>query len=331
MATPNNEPPERLSFGALIKTFFADLANADRGMLGTVVKLTTYPNEVVDTYLFKDRARFIRPTRYFLFALSVVAASYFVVQLRFGEPLHDFLMPFYEQEYEAGRQQMLDALLAQAEDNNAQAEEFARWYTDAYTSFLKKMTKWFIQYSSYFSLLFIPLNALLYYFVFPRKDYNYTETIVATAYTSAHATLFSVFLIPFFLILSDPFAIAKAYQAIGFLQMAYLLYAIVRVWIDKPSDVLLAIGIQALIFLGIIAFVGQTLYVGGYLKGAMGSQDGLSLKHYLRIIPVIGIGLVVTGGIIARFAKTWRWTIRFGIAGTIITIAGFVLVAISKG
>ena len=207
--------PERLSFGALVKTFLADLANADRGIVGTFVKLTTYPNVVVDTYLYEDRSRFIRPTRYVLFAVSFVAASYLLVQLRFGEPMHEYLSPYYETQVEKIETSMLDQMMNGPKSEDPKYVEFAQSSATKYGDFWRWLMKAATQYSTYFSLAFLPLNALILWLAFPRRGFNFTESIVATGYYTAQATLFSILIIPFLLFTREPDTLGLVLNWVG--------------------------------------------------------------------------------------------------------------------
>lgn len=305
---PRNTPPERLSVLALVKNFVSDLANADRGLLGTIVKLLWRPERVIDTYLYEDRNHYLRPTRYVLFALSVAAVLYITVQLRFGEPLHEYLRPYYQDYIEDSNTELL--LPYQDADGRilpgvAELDyKMARKQADLNEAYMLRFTTFLTQYSNYLSLLFIPLQALIFWLAFPRRGYNFAESLAANTYIGGTFLLLTLISLPFILAINSPHALAEVLNIVGLVQILYLLYATYRVYALGVRAGLRGFAIALGISLVLFSLGTLVIYYFGYYNGL---TDGGERTAGLPFWTKVGFTFLAY---LALFIGFLRWRFR---------------------
>lgn len=261
-----NSRPERLTLANIISNFFRDLTSADRGLWGTVVQLTLRPERVVNTYLFEDRKRFIRPTRYVLFVFSLLALNYVALQYRHGKPLHEFLRPYMEQQVDDQIVEIKSQVMKQTNSGNPEAnavldEKFYPVYREGVLNYLS----FSVRYSNYIGVVAVPFMALLYLFCFPRLNFNYPEHLAASGYMFAHSGLLSMLGLPVLLIFTTPATLFYALSVASVLQAVYLLYATIRIYVNKATDFLLAL----LLYFLVVVTISVMLYKFSYFIGAL--------------------------------------------------------------
>ena len=324
----SDNKPSRLSFATLTKNFVQDFVSADRGMLGTLINLSYRPGRVVKTFLYEDRGRFIRPTKYVLFTVSALALVYVIVQLRYGMPLHEYLAGYYA-EYVDGmmndmRVQMLaNEQLSATPEGREFVGTYVQWWRDASYSLMINSVK----YSTYYGMATIPFQTLLLWLVFPRRGFNLAETLAGTSYIVSHSGLLAVLMLPVILFVNSPELLTIAMQPIGFLQFAYLLFAIIHVFVRDWGDVLRAFGILVLLIIWFAGLAGSLIYLGGYFYGRTACSDcSMPLSWYATI--VIPIAYFVLAYLALRWRLgTWKKPLRWALgASLLVAIVGMILI-----
>lgn len=313
--------PDRLTTSNIFRNFFQDLLNADRGMWGTIVQMTLRPHRVVRTFLFEDRKRYIRPTRYVLFSLSIAALTFVAIQWRYGQPLHEYLRPTIEAQAD-------EMVLDLAEQANRKAEEQGKTITPEREAADLKMRASIregtiqtntnlIKYGNYLGLLGMPLIALAYWLMFPRISFNYPEHLASVGYIYGHASVLSVITLPFILLAASPEGLLKALVYSSVVTLLYQTYATGRVYVKSIKDALLAIAILILSFAAFALVLSSAGYVLGYLLAATNKDIGSSCENcglqwwkVGRIIPP----LVFTAALFYIRMRPKRWFWGIGVA-----------------
>ena len=295
----SDNKPSRLSVTSLIGNLLQDLANADRGMLGTLLHLTYRPGRVVRTYLYEDRTRYIRPTKYLLVALSVLTVIFVVAQFRYGMPIHEYLTDFYREVAESQLQDMETRMLANVE-NTPEDRQWVAERIGGYTDFMVDLNKTLTKYSSYLMVALLPFQSLLLWLAFPRREYNYAEVLAANTYLSAHQAITSVVLLPFLLLIASPETLAFTLMIVSILQLAYYLIALIPVFVRSFTDVLIALGMY-LAFVAWFIVVLRTLYYV-YDVGVWLYQGG----SIYSVIAFIKLLVVLLFFAIVGLAIRWR-------------------------
>lgn len=322
----SDKRPERLTLASLVKTFFQDLANADQGLVGTVVQLTIRPRRVVETFLYKDRKQYIRPTRFVLFSLSLLAVGLLLVQWRFGMPMHEYLEPYITQSVAEGLEQGKATILSM--QPNVDAVTIAK--VDALhviqQEWMVKIYVYSLKYSSYLALLFIPLNGLLHWFCFSRRGFNYAESTAAIAYISGQSSLFLFFVYPFLLLSSSPALLYSVMSWFSLFQIGYIVYATVSVYANKASDVFRAFGILFAVTLVGVLLIITYFYLYGFFSVRAELGMPVTWRHYFKPLMVIGNGLIIWTLLRWRYYTGKVWT-RFllGGVGLLLLIVGWVI------
>lgn len=312
------QTPDRLTFRNIISNFFHDLISADRGMWGTIVQLTLRPRQVIDTFLFEDRQRFVRPTRYVLFALSVAALTFVAIQWRYGQPIEEYLRPTFEQRADESVQnlrQSLEESLAALTDEEAIArkrkenEETVKALRDGNV----KATANMVKYGNYISIVFLPLAAFVYWLIFPRKGFNYAEHLASFAYISSHGSLLSVLLIPFILFARSPDGLLQALLISSLLAGCYQLYATFRVYVNSWKDVLISTFAFVAFSVGTVLLVRSLSYVTGYMMGRFLNDTCTNCDvNYWKILRPLPALLFFAMMIMVRI-KPERWWLWGGV------------------
>lgn len=319
-------PPDRLTFSNIISNFFRDLTNADRGMWGTIVQLTVRPQRVINTFLFEDRARFIRPTRYVLFALSVAALSFVAIQWRYGQPIQEYLRPTIERQAEESvaslRQSFEERLdltdpasLEQKRQANAKMiagirEEAIKVNTNA------------IKYGNYLGILFMPLAAFAYWFMFPRKRFNFAEHLASVGYIYSHASLLNLLTLPFILLATSPDGLIRALLYASILQGIYQLYATARVYVKSWSDLFIGLGALIAFTIGIILLVKSSAYLIGYVAGSYMKKDCTEcfFNYWNLLKPVPAILFMGSLLFIRLKPNKWHFGLVAGLVGLVLAV-----------
>lgn len=275
--------PDRLTTSNIFRNFFQDLLNADRGMWGTIVQMTLRPQRVIRTFLFEDRKRYIRPTRYVLFSLSIAALTFVAIQWRYGQPLHEYLRPTIEAQAD-------EMVLDLKEQASRRAEESGKPLTPEREAANLKMRESIreqavqtntnlIKYGNYLGLLGMPVIALMYWLMFPRISFNYPEHLASVGYIYGHANVLSLLTLPFILFAISPTGLLQAMFYSSVITVLYQLYATVRVYVTSIKDALIAAAVLVLSFATLALVLSSAGYVMGYLLAATNKELGFSCEN----------------------------------------------------
>ncbi len=245
-------PPPRITLKTLSADFFRDFSELDRGMLGTVRNLFSRPSRVIDSYLYIDRERFIRPTRYLIFCFSLAALQTFVTQSWYGQSVKELSVAAEAADELAHPGPRLGKQVdgVSVSDDSKQAPLGPR-----FTRLLDKADHFFSQFRTFAALILMPLLALLYYYFYGRHGYNLAESIVATTYLTAHVSLLGFLFLPFYFAGSTPEDYEFWSSTENLFTGVYLLIAATKVFAQRWWETLVAFvwGGFLLVFLGLMA------------------------------------------------------------------------------
>lgn len=169
--------PERLTLRSIMTDFVRDFSQAERGLWGAFVQLTLRPRRVIETFLYKDRQQFSRPTRYLIFCLSVAALQLLLVQGRYGSSLYEYQMDLQNHE-----------LALQIDPVSEFARGFKEGFEGGSNNSIEEI-KAYSSYSSYLLATLIPVFAFGYFMVFPARKFNFAETLAGSVYLHGHQLL----------------------------------------------------------------------------------------------------------------------------------------------
>jgi hypothetical protein len=141
--------------------------HVDRGIFYTIKELLIRPGSAIREYLEGKRVRHFKP-----FALVVILGA-----------IYSFAVHFF----------------------NVYPENELLLYQDSEESieYSRKVTEWIYRHYSMVMLVSIPFFALTSYWVFRKKDYNYSEYLVIYSYIAGIQTLLSLFAFVFYYIFSS--------------------------------------------------------------------------------------------------------------------------------
>lgn len=168
-------PPERLTLKTISSNFLRDFLQAEDGLWGTIVQMTIAPRRVVETYLFEDRKKFIRPSRYLFFCLSIVAFQLIAIQGRYGTSVFDHKV-----------EQVAESKINSEEMIGNNGEKMTDIEFTEIKAKSKEIVQMIGQYVNYLTVLFLPFLGLLYFILFPSREFNYAESLIAAIYLHAH-------------------------------------------------------------------------------------------------------------------------------------------------
>lgn len=314
--------PDRLTTSNIFRSFFEDFLNADRGMWGTIVQLTLRPQRVVQTFLFEDRSRYIRPTRYVLFSLSIAALSFFAVQWRYGQPLHEYLLPTIEVQ---GDEMAADLQATMNEKAKAEGKELTPERRKENQQMITAMREKTIQtnvnlikYGNYLGLLGMPIIALGFWLMFPRVSYNYPEHLAATGYIFGHASVLNLLTIPFVLLATSPTGLLQAILYSSIFTLLYQCYATGKVYIQSFKDALIALAVCVLALIAFALVLSSAGYVVGYLMAATTKKVGVDCENcglsWWKVGRVIPPLIFMAALFYVRLKpRRWHWGLGVGV------------------
>jgi hypothetical protein len=270
-------PPPRLTLRRLVSDFLRDVTDADRGLLATIWELTLRPGQVVTTYLHQDRSRFLRPTRYLVFCLSLAAIQLVAVQLWYGQSVEEMRQETSTRDREQSAE--FDSL---AELTAAEAA-YHEWLDRTKARF-HSLTG---EFRSFFAMLVIPLFGLLYYALYARHGLNLAESIVAAAYLHAHVVFLSFLFLPLYFLGDSSQDYQRWFRLEEIATGLYLFVAVARVFGRGWRDTLLAIIGVVVLLLVLSITIGPATYIGAAMARtvfdpALGLAS-LSWKFYVYL------------------------------------------------
>ncbi len=163
-------PPPRITMSTIWYSVL-DIFNIEKGLIYSLIALTTHPGRAIRTYLYEDRSRLMPPFR--LLILTVAIGTFITIQYFKSNSFLDTIQP---------------ALKDNGIERSADAEA-------KYQVFLSGLSDIFNNYFNIFILLGVPVIALSTFWVFRRKM-NYAEHLVVNSYFTAYATLIYIALSP---------------------------------------------------------------------------------------------------------------------------------------
>ena len=257
-------PPPPITFGQLTRDFIHDVTQTERGLLGTIIKMTLSPARVIDTYLFIDRSRFLKPTRYLVFCFGLAALQFFIVQAWYGQSA-DKLREEVTLEARQDVNEVTTSIRQSPawEESDAAAELHAHYHRlgDQFAALRN-------EFRTLFAMLVIPVFALLYFGLFRRHGYHLAEAVVAATYIHAHVALLGFFMLPFLLLGRTAQDYELWSSLINNVTGLYLLVAVKQAFATRWRELLYALGwALLLIFLvalslpSIIFIIGATARV----------------------------------------------------------------------
>lgn len=176
-----------------------------------------------------------------------------------------------------------------------------------------------VRYSNYISVVLIPVFALFYWFIFPRRGFNYPEHLAAGGYVFAHAGLLSFLLTPFLLITSSPAWLLKGLFIISAVQSIYLIYASVRVYVLKWTDVVVALGLAFWAFVCLYVTLANGSRVIGYLTGKdLAGCVSCGFSFRLFLVALIPLLFWATFLLFSRRPHRWPWALGLGLLSAIL-------------
>ena len=326
---PNsNKNKSRLTVRQLTADFLRDFTDTDRGVLGTIVQLTLHPRRVVQAYLSGDRSRFIRPTRYLGFVLSISAAVFFIVQYWFSGAVAETILSGLETGFVEGLEEDLAARQARYSLSSEEVDKL-RKSNARVAHFWRTGVRLSIKYYSAVFVASIPLAAFGHRWFYPRNTYNLPESIVASLYVYSHATILAIFLTPLWLILADsPIELVNLLWMGSAISFLYTLYAVQSTYGHRWWEFFVHLFFWMLLFVLIAVFA----YSVGYVGSALRREDFFTFlqNHPLRF--TVGLLLIIGSSLwfylLYKFRRTpIRTTDRRIIALELATLP-FVLLAI---
>ncbi len=162
---PRNTPLKRFDVKNLKDEIMRAL-NLEKGLLYTIINLAIRPGETLNTYLFEDRRKLIKPLPFLL--LTVALATFFTLN-------------FLDLEEAFGTSAM------NTEGLDEKAQEFVQMYTEKFT-----------QYYNVLLLISVPFLAFSSYLLYNKHRYNFAEHLVIGTYLTCMMNIAYVLLFPFF-------------------------------------------------------------------------------------------------------------------------------------
>ena len=272
--------------------FFRDVTQAERGLVGTIVQLTLRPARVIDTYLYTDRKRFLKPTRYLVFCFSLAALQVFVIQTWYGKPVQELVAEADATDHarlvEKG---YIESEEIEVEESKAEAE-----LHDRYHQFGARFSVFYNEFRTFFAMLFIPVLGLLYYFFYGRHGFNIAEAMVAATYLHAHLALLASLFLPLFFLGSD----AEDYELWSSVENSftglYLLFGVTQVFTKRWWDTLIAL-LWLLLLLVVVAMCSPSfIFLGGatarvWMTDASYSSSPKFLGHLIQVLLLLPAAL----------------------------------------
>ncbi len=255
---PDSHSPqsaERLTTKSIVADFLRDFTNLERGIMGTFLQLTVRPRLVVETYLESDRKRFIRPTRYLMFVLSLSAVYVFIVQYWYGVSLTDVIVEQMGPGFERALMDKLEARHAVTALSNEEWRDEIVAIQQSRNSMLS-IYRVFFEYYSIFFLLTIPIGAFFNRVFHPSNRFNFAESTVASLYLYSHAALLSLLLLPVCLLISTDAVKFASWVFISFgACVVYLIFAVQATYARRFQELFISWGYWILLLLGLVLTV----------------------------------------------------------------------------
>ena len=175
--------PERFTLRSITKEVLGEL-NFEKGILYTLRALTLYPAKAIKTYLYEDRTKLVKSSR-FLF-ISVAIATF--LTLEFGG---------------------LSTTGASVNNTSVQTEEPAPSEITGKigANIWTLLTKLFSDYLNLMFLLTVPVFAIVTYLIFFKNGMNYAEHLVANTFIWGYLTYVYIPFIPFLTSIQVPFVV----------------------------------------------------------------------------------------------------------------------------
>ncbi|MDX1939563.1 MAG: DUF3667 domain-containing protein [Saprospiraceae bacterium] len=197
--------PERIT-SKTIWHGLLDIFNLERGLIYTVVALTTKPGAALREYLYENRKKLVPPFRFLIFTVAI--GTFLTLQyFKYNE-----LAQLFETGFKQGAEQ---------EDLSDRGQEFLQAY-------MKGITYIYNNYFNVFLLAGVPIMALMTFWLW-RKKMNYAEHLVINSYLTSYLTLIYIVMMPI-LWLSDYMKLSILYF-IG--SLIYSAYFYIQVFQEK--------------------------------------------------------------------------------------------------
>ncbi len=227
---------KRLTFRNLAYDITERVFNVDSTFFRTFIQLFKRPEEVIDSYVQGVRRRFLNPISHLGIALTLSGLTIFIMK------------------------KVMTPEMFNSYGGNLPEEAASKIYEAIF------------DYSSLFFLVYIPVFALAGYLTFNKKDYYFSEYIIAFIYIMAQWSI-AIFLPTMLILLFAP----ETYMTISFpmlfVMVAYSLYAIQRIHRFSPGALIL----RSMVFLilTVIGYFGTIIlfYVLMFLTGTLTVQD----------------------------------------------------------
>ena len=175
----------------------------DNTFLKTIVHLITKPEIVIGGYISGIRRKYVNPISYFAFALTLAGLQIFLIRQLFPN-----------------------------------AYDISDLTTSGQDEFSQSVMNYTLEYSSIFTMLMIPIYALMARIVFINiKKYNYTELVVVFLYFAAEVTFISF--VPFMILLAIGFNYGQLTPLALILQIVLAGYYLKRLYALSTKGIFL--------------------------------------------------------------------------------------------
>jgi hypothetical protein len=167
----------RFNTSNLLRQFLQSFTNLDRGFLHTAVALTTRPGAAMLEYVKGKRVGYYNPISYLL-----VFTTIWLLGLKLGGLNLEKLM----QQTQSSMQQ--------------EAPKESQKQSARVTATSIRINQFVAQNIDYVELLMIPIYASLFALLFRKSPRNYSEILVFQFFSRGHIQMFSLFIIPVFVL-----------------------------------------------------------------------------------------------------------------------------------
>lgn len=240
---------KRLTVKSLVGLFFSNLLSYDNKFLKTFRNLTTKPDDVIDSYIYGFRRKYVNVISYLGLAITLIGIQFFVLRRFFPELL------------------IADSLTA-PESFKVNNEVFdMNVFLDSY-----------YEYQGLLTVLLIPLYAIASRVLFfDSKKYNVAEHFVINIYTNAHFFIIWFILTMLTLPLNINYNLFSQFALIP--MIVYMTYTFKRLYNIKTFDALARVILYFIIvFVVMIAiFIVAAIIYGIYL-GATGQIAPMTVE-----------------------------------------------------
>jgi hypothetical protein len=227
---------KRLTFRNLVYDITERVFNVDSTFFRTFIQLFNRPEQVIDSYIQGVRRRYLNPISHLGIALTLSGLTIFVMK--------KVMTP----------------------------EMFNAYGGDLPEEVAGKIYEAVFDYSSLFFLVYIPVFALAGYLTFNKKNYFFSEYVIAFIYIMAQWSI-AVFLPTILILLFAPETYMTVSFPFLFVMIAYSIFAIQRIHRFSPGAVVL----RSMVFLMLITIgyfgIIFLFYALMFLSGTLNIQD----------------------------------------------------------